>query len=556
MVAVPDYRPLVRATKGDYSATALVGTHSVSVAWNCKDGRQNGLRGFAVRKTEYDASTGDLIATNWLRGQKRFKNDIADGMEISSARAPFQRFRWSDYTLKSGQAYRFEIFPVRGTFPALTTDEPPVELMLRPSQETVDGVGIHVNRGVTSAFAYLDRFKLQHPSDVADGSAYRWLSRGLKEALLDFIAAAKPGEALHVCIYEFVEEEIAEALRLAKSRGVVVDIVYHAKPGDHATTENEHLLHAKSLDQVATARRKVGKISHNKFIVHLVGGQPVRLFTGTANFSRNAFYFQTNAAVTLDDPVVAATYEDYFQVLKDDPVRTGAVSDVNEIRNRVRAILERINIVNPRRFETTYFSPLRKLDIVDRAVDMIGRAQSCVFVSSPFGLDRRIVEALGRNSEDVLEYGLANATARRKIESLNRKNTRFFTPSRLETYLGRAWDSKAFGAHKIHTKLIAIDPWSDNPQLLFGSANFSEDSCTNNDENAFLSNDPRINAVLVTEFLRMFDHYKSRAFINQIRSTGLRDEEFLKADDSWSRTSFNAGSNSHKFRDRVVFNGG
>ncbi|MGQ0661367.1 phospholipase D-like domain-containing protein [Sphingosinicella sp.] len=556
MVAIPDYRPVVRATKGDYSATALVGTHSVSVAWNCRDGRQNGLRGFTVRKTEYNASTGDLVATNWLRGEKRFRNDIADGVEISSARAPFQRFRWSDYTLKANQAYRFEVFPVRGSFPALTMDEPPVGLMLRPSQDIVDGVGIHVNRGVTSAFAYLDRFKLQHPSDVADGSAYRWLSRGLKEALLGFIAAAKLGEALHVCIYEFFEEEIAEALRAARGRGVVVDIVYHAKAGDHATTESEHLLHAKGLDQVATARRKVGNISHNKFIVHLVGGQPVRLFTGTANFSQNAFYFQTNAAVTLEDPVVAATYEDYFRVLKDDPARTGPASNVHEIRNRVRAILERINIVSPRRFESTYFSPLRKLDIVDKAIDMIGRARSCVFVSSPFGLDGRIVEALGRNSEDILEYGLANTTARKKIESLNRKNTRFFTPSRLETYLGRAWDSKAFGAHKIHTKLIAIDPWSDSPQLLFGSANFSEDSCTNNDENAFLSNDPRMNAVMVTEFLRMFDHYKSRAFINQIRSTGLSDDEFLKEDDSWSRTSFNPASNSHKFRDRVAFMGG
>jgi phosphatidylserine/phosphatidylglycerophosphate/cardiolipin synthase-like enzyme len=556
MAAIPAYRPVVKATKGDYSATALVGTHSVSVAWDCKEANRQGLRGFAVRKTEYDAETGDVVATNWLRGEKRFRGDVADGLEVSSARAPFQRFRWSDYALKSGQAYRFEVFPVRGTFPALTLDEPPVSLKVRPSAETVDGVGIHVNRGVTSAFAYLDRFKMQHPSEVADGSAYRWLSRGLKEALLAFIAAAKPGEALHVCIYEFFEDEIAEALRLAKARGVTVDIVYHAKAGDHATSESEHVLQAKGLDQVATARRKVGNISHNKFVIHLVAGQPVRLFTGTANFSENAFYFQTNAAVTLDDPSVAAAYEDYFRVLRDDPVRTGPAGDVTEIRNRVRAILERINIISPRRFETTYFSPLRKLDIVDKAIDMIGRARSCVFVSSPFGLDKRIVEALGRNDEAILEYGLANTTARRKIESLNRKNTRFFTPSRLETYLGRAWDSRAFGNHKIHTKLIAIDPWSENSQLLFGSANFSEDSCTNNDENAFVSNDPRMNAVMVTEFLRMFDHYKSRAFINQLRSSGLGDDEFLKADDSWSRTTFNAGSNSHKFRDRVVFAGG
>lgn len=557
MVTIPDYRPVVRATKGDYSATALVGTHSVSVAWNCKDGKQAGLRGFAVRKTEYDASTGDIVAINWLRGEKRFEDDVVDGVEISSARAPFQRFRWSDYTLKADQAYRFEIFPVRGSFPALTMNEPPVGLTLRPSAETIDGVGVHVNRGVTSAFAYLDRFKLQHPADVADGSAYRWLSRGLKESLIGFIDAAGPGEALHVCIYEFHDADIATALASARARGVAVEIVYHAKAGaDEPTAESEHVLHAHGLDAVAVARRNVQNISHNKFVVHLVGGQSARLFTGTANFSQNAFYFQTNAAVTLADPAVAAAYEDYFQILKADPLRTGTATDANEVRNRVRALMDRINALQPRRFETTCFSPLRKKDILDIAVDMIGRAKSCVFVSSPFALDKAIVEALGQNSGDILEYGLANATAKKKIEALNRRNTRFFTPTRLETYLGRKWDSKAFGAHKIHTKLIAIDPWGAESQMLFGSANFSDESCTKNDENAFLSYDKRLNTIMTTEFLRMFDHYKSRAFINQIRSSGLPDDEFLKADDSWSRTSFNPGSNSHKFRDRLVFAGG
>ena len=60
---------------------------------------------------------------------------------------------------------------------------------------------------------------------------------------------------------------------------------------------------------------------------------------------------------------------------------------------------------------------------------------------------------------------------------------------------------------------------------------------------------------MATEFLRMFDHYKSRAFINQIRAEGLADGDYLAADDRWMDTAFRATARSHKFRDRLVFVG-
>jgi phosphatidylserine/phosphatidylglycerophosphate/cardiolipin synthase-like enzyme len=102
---------------------------------------------------------------------------------------------------------------------------------------------------------------------------------------------------------------------------------------------------------------------------------------------------------------------------------------------------------------------------------------------------------------------------------------------------------------------MIVDPFGASPQMLFGSANFSDESCQGNDENAFLTNDPRMCAVMATEFLRMFDHYKSRGFINQMRTTGPTAADFLSEDGSWMRTSFDPNANSHKYRDRLVFAG-
>ena len=46
-----------------------------------------------------------------------------------------------------------------------------------------------------------------------------------------------------------------------------------------------------------------------------------------------------------------------------------------------------------------------------------------------------MVAALEGNSKDIVEYGLSNATAKKKIERLQHNNTRFFPPNRLKTYI-------------------------------------------------------------------------------------------------------------------------
>jgi hypothetical protein len=98
---------------------------------------------------------------------------------------------------------------------------------------------------------------------------------------------------------------------------------------------------------------------------------------------------------------------------------------------------------------------------------------------------------------------------------------------------------------------------NNEPTILVGWSNHSDESCRKNDENNLLiRGDHRIIAVMATEFLRMYDHYKSRDFINSMqRNTADPDDKFLKETEAWAATSFNPQSRSHKFRDREVFAG-
>ncbi|MEZ5991905.1 MAG: hypothetical protein R3E76_06095 [Planctomycetota bacterium] len=168
------HRSVVRASAGNgtYSAAALVGVNSVILGWSMDENAdRSDLLGFAVRRTDYDPDTGETLRLDWLSGQKRFAGLQDDaGFDVRSDQAPFQRFRWGDYTVNPKRSYRYEIFPMRGKPGDLERDGK-ITLNVRPTENVADGIGVYFNRGVTAAPAYMRRFRGLHPEEIAGGEA-------------------------------------------------------------------------------------------------------------------------------------------------------------------------------------------------------------------------------------------------------------------------------------------------------------------------------------------------------------------------------------------------
>jgi len=315
------YAPVVRAKKKHLSACVLVGTTTCVIGWDISETlRKKKLLGFALRRSTVDPVTKEVHRMQWLNGQKRFASVQDDfGFDARSDQAPFQRFRWNDFTLQPGLSYQYEVIPMVGR-PGDLRREESVTLKVEPSDFRGSDISIYVNRGVTAAFAYQQRFgKNTDPKDPGNTSARTWLSRGLKLSLLNFIAKATRGESLHVCIYEFHDLDVARALKLAKKRGVKVGIVYDAvDPKKKVVKENIKVLKAEGLFDVAHRRTHVN-ISHNKFVVRVKKQRAQEVWTGSSNFTHNAFHLQTNAAVVLHHNAIAQRYEDFYQLLLNNP---------------------------------------------------------------------------------------------------------------------------------------------------------------------------------------------------------------------------------------------
>lgn len=545
------YRSVVSAQVGNFTARALVGSRAIVVSWDHVGpaAERQDLLGFAIQRFDETANR-----SSWLQGQKRFAGQEALGPNLESRVAPFQKFRWGDYGAYSGHRYRYEIHPVRGQPLAPVLDDP-VVISVEAAPHLADGVGVYSNRGVTASLAYRTKY-VDPPQDLPEPKqreAYDWLTRDLKPALVGFIEAAAPGDELRVAIYEFEDLDIRAAFIRAAQRGVVVRVVYHARAGTSQATENANILVPLiAAGAEATPRANTEKISHNKFVVHLAGAAagtraPVRVWTGSTNMTRAGFYLQTNLGLVFESPQLADAFARYWDVLRGDPATAAA-----RVADAALITAARANLPNG---PTIYLSPVAGKELLTTAIDLVGNAQELVLISSPFGLDVRVRDAINGNNDDVVEYGLVNSSSKVLVRQIPHAQSRFSwftTPAWLRAWDGRLWDNQPFGQHKIHTKSIVADPYGAHPRLLVGSANFSDESVNWNDENAFLiEGDQRASAIVATEFLRMFDHYKTRSFIASLDSTP--DEQYLASDGSWTMPYYE--SFRLKCRERIVFGG-
>src|SRR5215218_7626826 len=153
------------------------------------------------------------------------------GGTAASREHPFQTFQWADYSAKPSHNYTYTVIPLYGT-PTQLSEGHAVSVGVRTEAESGGTHSVWFNRGAIASQEYARQFLNRAPSKVANQAAYRWLSRGLLEAMLAFIGRARDASfGLHGAVYEFQWGAVLEALGEAADRGANVTIVYDAIQG-------------------------------------------------------------------------------------------------------------------------------------------------------------------------------------------------------------------------------------------------------------------------------------------------------------------------------------
>lgn len=558
---------------------AITGTRAVLLAFDIDGQTRQGLRGFSIRRTERrNTPEGEsIVTTKWLSSSKVFRSvDPKPKAKVNGRykvfrtdKHPIQKFFWSDYGAEPDTRYTYEVFPAYGPVDNLQLDQTrKVAFDIKTEAEDDGKHGIWFNRGAIASQHYAREFGNVPPTDeeVLDlnNVKTRWLSRGLLEACLAYINAARRGEWLFACLYEFDYELIIEAFDNAVQRGVNVRIIYHATP------KNSDAIGTRLAGAGILTERTRPPIPHNKFIIHASkSGDPQAVWTGSTNITMSGFLGQSNVGHLIRDPALAVKFKKYWDLLSTNP--TGS-----PVKKGTKVISPHPDELVPPNSMTPIFCARDDLAMLFWYANRILDARDLAMFTVAFTVSPHLIPALAKKRDCMRMLVMESRPPRDLLAAfrkdgrdpmlttsfgaeLGRKKIMISPPNKakpvvkkidiedfpLGEWFWREEHTRTNGhIFFIHTKYLLIDPLSDDPLICTGSANFSKNSLQVNDENMVLiRGDTRVADIYLTEFLRLHEHFYFRDTANAFAGQGNDAAgAFLEETTDWTANDFAPGS--------------
>ncbi len=525
-----------KKTSSSLELYAVSGTNTIVISMDMK-AKPSGLLGFAFER----------VATKskkriWLYGQKFFgsvipieKKDLGKvkGQKYPTHLHPVQGFLWKDFTAEPDTEYTYLVTAYKGT-PKNLQIYLTEEITISTEPRIKGKHGIFFNRGVSGSQSYAEQFGNQRPDKMADkveqAKAYRWLSRGLYEGLLDFIASAKTGQKLRGACYEFHYPGTLLALKEAQKKGVDVNVVYDAK---NYEDENRAALKATGTSSlVKQVRDNEVTQAHNKFFVLLdKNDKAISVWTGSTNISEKGIFGHCNTGHLINDPKIADRYFEYWKLVYKNLGRKTYQNDVMVLKDggdkKASQIPAGISV---------FFSPRKTNDMLQNYADLVESANEMVCCIYPFNVDKRFQQVFGED-KPYLRYILLDARKDYNTFKTNDRDVEVVAGSYIDSDFDQWAAEKSAGSlfksgvNFLHNKIILIDPLGDVPVVISGSANYSENSTSKNDENTLvIKGDDRVADIYFTEYVRLFDHFAFREWLGEHKK---EFDPFLKEDDKW-----------------------
>lgn len=545
-----------KVTQQGLTVQTIAGTYVVLLGFDVAEADCDGLMGFAIHRTDHKEEEA-----YWLEGLKTFAETdpgLPPGAKYSTRQHPIQGFTWSDFSAKPGYDYTYRVLALKGTPSDLHAVS---EVSVRVQTESPQGGthDVYFNRGAAASQEYARRFANRSPS-VVGPAAFHWLSRGLYEAMLDFIARAdEPAFELRVCAYEFHYLPVLEALRTATQRGATVRIIYDRRK-DNPGENNDKAVEASGIGSLCIKRTSnASAIAHNKFIILLKDGQPQAVLTGGTNFSEGGIFGHSNAVHIVEEPEVAAAYLRYWDLLSEDPESAVLRPMVSE--------MSPLPAAEPPTGTGVIFSPRNRLDALEWYASLAASATDGLFMTFAFGMHPSFQEVY-RTSQAGMRFALLEKPTRpmaagperdaeeAKIAALRRLPENRFAIgfhlklNKFDRWLGEKLSGLNRNIQYMHTKYMLVDPLGADPIIVAGSANFSAASTDRNDENMLIiRGHKRVAEIYLGEFMRLYNHYAFREWASKQPAASPKTPAHLRTD-AWWREYF---GNTERSRQRQYF---
>jgi hypothetical protein len=544
--------------KDGFSFTCYTGDGAVLLAFNLEEDKIDNLAGFAIK---CKAPHTEFYETDeyWVKNRLNFENPLTAKEKLtpkkwtSSNEAPFQTFHWTHFPNAGPGEYTYTAYPVYFDGARLKLADG-LSLDIDLNYRICPDFELGFTRGYISSQAYADRFKneaiqpkekaMDFPTDDYQ-EKYVWLGSHARKILFKLLAESKEDDSIHLDVfaYDFNEPDM---IRDLCSMGPRVRVFMD----DSKSHVKESALEPKTKDALSAAGANVktgkfGRFAHNKVVIQKKDGVPIKVLTGSANFSIRGLYVQANSILLFDDPEIAKLYESAFEQ---------AFSDIkgfkkSEIASRWHGARIDTGSVASISFapHTTAFS----LDRIAEALESAG--SSLMFAMMEVGGTGPVMEILKNISERENLYSMGTIEKRGQLD--------LFKPGReghpavtsfayLKKNTPKIFRNEVSGGsgQVIHHKFVVCDFNEKSPIVFCGSSNLAEGGEKCNGDNLIAIQDQDVAVCYAVEAIRLYDHYRFRS---QQEASTTEEPLQLADDDKWTTRYYNP--KDIKYRERNLF---
>jgi phosphatidylserine/phosphatidylglycerophosphate/cardiolipin synthase-like enzyme len=602
-------------------AIAISNNDMVYLHWSV-EGKIPGCLGFSVIR--HDAQTDEHSALPAMVGFKDHDDEGAEpGQRFKDTDIwPVQKYAWKDVFAKRGRTYWYEIVPMIGTPENLRRDG---SRSMRTNSVSLDSrhgdCSVFFNRGIISTQAVAHSLpksrgglpntavlkkKIADPQDPLRARLVGGLEAGVLQ-LLD--RADREGGECYCALYELSDKDLINHLTsLGKKNLHVVlsnageDTEEGSGDGDSTNADARSELHSLGLD-VDDRMLKKGYIGHNKFVVYVDENKvPRAVLSGSTNWTSTGLCAQSNNAITIESPALAAEYRQYWDDLKADTdaangdrtkLQSASFRTANRKARKPHDLKDEEG--HPAGNLRVWFSPSTKQKSVPR-----GKRKGVAPPPTPGDLNE-VFEAIEQAKQGVLFLAFipgkpSIVTKLKEVYDAKTKARQLFylrgaatSPDpaglfRVDLYHRSAksdasvhaipnppharanaavssvagifasfakWEAEIYkvGHAVIHDKILVIDPFTDDSVVITGSHNLGFKASYSNDENLLIIRRNRgVAQAYAAHVLDVYEHYRWRWRIQQPLRDKLQQlkkrNPKAKAADLWAKTMAAVGEKS------------
>ena len=599
---------------GSTSVRAYRGDAKTLLAFDIKrEAARANLAGFTIQVTP------PSVDPFYIQNNLRFEDPGSHAQDpkepaFSSINAPIHKFRWVHVPGSVHQGLK----PLMGVYRYTATpryfDAKASLLPLDPSLSvSVDievapfesgKVAVAFTRGFTQSQAFVRHFGLHAPIKPRDAELlfdtseesginaagehftfaeqYEWLGFTARERIFAILneLATDQSLSLDLFAYDLNEPDFIKALlQLADDRRIRVILdnaaLHHSADGSKPEDEFEALFAAKAGAE-SIKRGKFGRYAHDKVLVVKKDGAPIKVLTGSTNFSVTGFYVNSNHVLVFDDATVAETYAHAFQTAWDGNVHAAAFAHSTLATTPATfggGGLPDMSIT---------FSPHTVADATQILGDLVARVEaegvveggrgSVLFAVMELdgGADNPVYGALNTLHEQqaIFSYGISDNPDGIALYPVGRKTGVLVTGKPINTQLPPPF-SQVPGVglgHQVHHKFVVCGFNGADPVVYCGSSNLALKGEEVNGDNLLAIRDGDIATVFAIEAIALVDHFdfldrtakgpkakgaKTPPALKQQASAAAG--WFLGTTDAWAHKYFD-GSDLHSV-DRELFAG-